>query len=796
MDNGAQQGTTDFRMATDSMAYDRAVSYNPQDDFDLEKNDISSIADFLSKPVRVATGAYSTTDVANDVLYSSSIHALFDAQTIWKNKIQGFLNFRGTVKFRLVINPTPFHAGFLRLCYFPAANLMPSSVISHRYGLIQKSQLPGCYLNLNSNFVELSVPYVTPYTYIERDQTTFGSWGDWGQVYLDVFTPLRTTSGPSTVEWTLWMSVEDVELSGMVQPQMDSSRPSRPARGIDCEANSGKGPISKIMSSGISLANSISEIPSLAPLVKPASWVLQAARGVADAFGWSKPTKDDGPDYYSRGLHWYMANSNGNDNAAPLSLRTDNRVSLITDAAPGTQDELSIEYLSSCWSYLEQISWDTSVLAGAELEAILIQPSLLTKFDGTPPNQRVSVPACLAPSLMYNNYRGSFEIRVRIVKTGFHTGSLSFTWTPGKLANPPTFADTSYMYREIVDIQTGSELVFTLPYLIPQDFVTINESIGVFSVHVVNALKAPSTVSDTIDLVWEIRGGKDLTWVNPTNKLAFAPLVWTADPAPPLMGEVEPQGVEVTNSGAAIVKTLASSQHTQPGIHHAMIANGELQMSLLDILKAYYSINWRNTYGIGTNGGRPSALATGLIYAVESTSGGIVSPECGGDMYSLISSFYAFRRGSIRYRVCNKDNTATNTNLRAMYIDRFDMIPDPLTLYTQPSVGTTWWSKFLADEPATLVYTGSSRMAQFPQDNGGIAVQTPFYSRYRYMANDFVYQNTPLPDTTTSGLVAFADQTAIGAKLTRAVGDDFQLSFFVGVPVLRLADVSNWINPA
>lgn len=234
-------------------------------DHDLEVNDIKDIADFLAKPMAVSTGTFTTANVWGDTLLSTDIFSLFNSQSIWTNKIQGFLNMRADVKLRLVINPTPFQAGMLRLSYFPCANQMQNEMNSHLLNRTTISQLPGAYLNLENNFVEVTVPYVAPTTFIERDQVASGSYVSWGQVLIHVFEILRTGTGPTSINWTLWMSLENLELSGMVQPQ--SAAPSsrkRKTRGLppqDAEANSGKGPIGKIMSSGAQLATDLGAIP-------------------------------------------------------------------------------------------------------------------------------------------------------------------------------------------------------------------------------------------------------------------------------------------------------------------------------------------------------------------------------------------------------------------------------------------------------------------------------------------------------------------------------------------------------
>ena len=182
-------------------------------------NDVKEIADFLAKPVPVGNGVFSTTNVWGDNLFNSDIYTLFKAQTIWVNKIQGFLSFRGDVKIRVVVNSTPFQAGLLRVSYFPCSDVLANEALMHRYNRQTISQMPGAYLNLQDNAVEVTIPYIAPPTFLERDVAS-PIVPSWGALYVDVFEVLRTGTGPTTVNFTVWMSIENLELSGQVYPQM------------------------------------------------------------------------------------------------------------------------------------------------------------------------------------------------------------------------------------------------------------------------------------------------------------------------------------------------------------------------------------------------------------------------------------------------------------------------------------------------------------------------------------------------------------------------------------------------
>ncbi len=778
VDGGDQQGTTTFSSDTKAVPYDRHSSQvDPMNDYDAETDDIKSIADFLAKPVSVASGTFSAANTWGASLFSSPILTLLNAQPLWLNKIQGFLNIRGNVKFRLVINPTPFQQGLLRLAYFPCANALPDSYNSHKFNRMTLSQLPGAYLNLNDNFCEITVPYLSPTAFLERDEIAAANYIDWGNVDINVFEIFRTGTGPTSVNWTLWMSIEDLELSGMVEPQMATVEPrKRRNRKLDCideETNSGKGPIAKIMSSGATLASKLSSIPSLAPMATPASWVFSALSSAAEALGWSKPTFSDGPSPIHRNLHSYMNNSDGNDSCAPLSLRTDNRISAITDASPGELDEMSINFIKSRWSYLYDFQWGAAATSGTLLTSFPVSPFNMKQSQVVNGQTIATTPPCAIFQELYGNWRGSFQMRVRLVKTGFHTGTIAFTWCPGTNAGTPSYTDTAYMYRHVIDIQSGSEWVLDLPYLPGQDFISTSAASGILMMHCVNPLLAPATCSPTVDVFIEVRGGDDLVYTAARNLYDPIPYV------PQCIYEAQGVDNEVKGEGTAL--TMSSRTHTLNSVHHAMIANGEIQLSVLDFLKAQVALRYATGISPSNLAGAPCLIPAGQIYAQRWNGLLNINAPLGGDLVSFIGSWYAFNRGSERFRFCPLDAANANVNFRAMLVTDMDTSGSQAVFNQTAGNGTAWSALLSATNGGPSPKTG--RFITVPRDNGGLAVQVPFYSRYRYLLNRWSSSLTStVSNWSNKGAVGLALSNGIAVTATRAVGDDFHFSFFLGIP--------------
>jgi hypothetical protein len=840
-------------------------------DSELETQEISSVADYLSKPIAVASGQFTTSNTWGDNLYSADITSLIMAQPMWANKLQGFLSMRGTVNLRLTINPNPFQAGLLKVSYFPCQNQMVQEATAHRYNRVTISQLPGPYISCQMDSVEMKVPYLAPTTFMQRDKLITNTHVSWGRVYIDVFEILTTgSSGPLAVNWTLWLSVEDLELSGQILPQALGKKVSNVT---DAESNSGKGPISMIMSSGAKLASSMSVIPSLAPLAKPAYWALTAASAAAEALGWSKPTVSEGPMFHATGASWFSTNVDSNDQCMPMSLTTDNKLIIATDSSPGQMDEMSFNFIKTRWSYFRETAWANTALAGSLLTDFAIGPQTFLGSHTVNGIPCVTAAPCAVFQEFFAQYRGSFEIRVRLVKTGFHSGTLAFGYLPGKASTPPTYIESAYCHRQIIDIQEGEEWCFNLPYLLPDDFTSIYEQMGRLFIYVVNPLVAPDTVGSTIYLMFEVRGGPDLVYNVPIQPGAvpFVPqALGGSDDSPPpnqkilpitekctlcfedvddprqliiaqmfdnddfrrLLAEqslipnlpyasllavvngvtlflakgtslicmqkvsdyisshfqhmdegesavFEPQGADTQETGEASCVTLSSSQHVSANVHHAALAHGEIMQSFTQLLKADWQILGKTSV---TEFAPIVVMASHRFYGTRYNGAVQSSPIIGGDPMSFIASWFLFHRGSIRYHFTSSSNviSGTDVNLRAILLN--ERVSVPFLYDGGLPANSSWLTKAISGQRGGS--SRSTRLLQISAVNGALPVQVPFYCSWRYGLNHIATSDavTYLSYTNDQSI---ALNWASGATVSygRSIGDDFQFSFFLGIPL-------------
>lgn len=137
----------------------------------MDPNHVNTVIDYLNKPVIVDQVTWATSATRGTILNNSPNNG-FNSWTyvsgvqMWVDKLKGFLGLRSTLCLRLEINGTPFHAGRLRLCYYPAADISDGKHKNHEGNFISLSQLPGVDIEASESAVTLRIPY----TSIARDR--------------------------------------------------------------------------------------------------------------------------------------------------------------------------------------------------------------------------------------------------------------------------------------------------------------------------------------------------------------------------------------------------------------------------------------------------------------------------------------------------------------------------------------------------------------------------------------------------------------------------------------------------
>lgn len=755
-----------------------------------------SIASFLAKPVPINTGFITPANLAASLLFKFDIAPTMLAQPIWADKLRGFMNVRGTARIRLQVNANPFQAGRIILCYIPQYRNSPESGSTHLTSLITITQLPHVEMSLQDTECELIIPYIAPTTHYNIQSTFY----DWGTVFCYIYSPLATGTGASQAAYTTWLSFDDFEFEVPIVPQSFSMRNKKDIikkyrvnavrSNLDSEVNEGKGPISSILSNVSSIAAGLYGIPMLSPIAGPAAWATNLASGVASAFGWSKPVFDTPPTRIYDTVHPYNANINEPDLVNNLGLFADNRTNIMPDVNLSGVDEMSLAFVKRQKAYFSTVNWTTTTLPGP-LFSFPVVPSFFSNSYPSQPFGATSVVNVVdrTPisflSKIFQYWRGSIEVTIKIVKTEYHTGRLIVAFSPQLAQTSITNSQTNYVHREVIDLRDGYEFVIKVPYCYNSMYLDSdqaqNDLYMMLQVNVLNELVAPDTCAQNVQLLFEVRCGPDYEVQVPRRFNQSPALIIT------------PQSGGSDQSELILDNCVGGSMIHDPSKMASQLCIGESVQSLLQVIKRYQRMRYQALLFTSSN----TINIWPYIFGGYRTTGVVgagTQAFVTGDFLGAISSCYAHSRGSVRYKMIGDFNyIAAGAELGAVECkmqpyDRLALPPIFISSQTPPQQGaqlSIGASEFVPNVSQPVSYDSSR--------NSGSAAQLPMYSRTFCRLNRLFFDNftgstlgprDPDISKFTLEIATTAPAWSSNCDLYRCVADDFHLSFWLGVPTM------------
>ncbi len=687
------------------------------------------IAKFLAKPMRVTSFTWASTAVKNDTLFSTgdtwTIPSAVDA---WIQKLKGFQGLRATLCLKLVFNATPFSAGRVRMAYYPCGDDNQRKATVHVSDAIPFSQLPGVNIDCNNPSGSLRMPYVTPTQYYNLTENSYS----WGSLYIKVVAPYRTDVGNAqSLTGTLWAWLEDVQLfgqthNGIVTQSVDlaSEKESRPISGFFAGVSSG--------------IRSLSSIPLLKPYLAQPLWVTEALKGAAFSLGWSKPNKAMLFTRNAIGSLQNMANSTGERAGNSLALSDDAKLAPIDTLCNNGEDEMSINFIKSRWSYNTTFTMTTANVVGDLLYEDLPCPYNFKKVVSATENYLLPV-AYL--SKFFSMYRGGFDYEIVFCKTGYHKGQVQITFQPG-VSIDASLAVSTYLYREIIDLETTNVVRFSVPYINGYEFLPCDVACGRMQIKVINPLQAPETVASTIDCLVYVRANDSLQFNKPI--------------APSLTTVYVTQSVDMANNDVLDLGFIGNSVNSTLNISSIARCGSEHVASWLQLLKRHH---------VMATGDLTLANPNIALNPYISTVNAAASPvgENINGRWSLLTSPFAFYRGSMEIIISESTVGAYSQVIR----------------YDENNTYAT--------SPILITNFGNDAITIANNINGGALIECPYYnvgrvSQVKYQQSIYEGVSFDAP----RGVISFPFNKTT-TTITQAAGDDFQLCFFVGIP--RLSNI-------
>lgn len=780
----ADDGVTNEKSYTTSVTKDRLVVED------------QGLASFFAKPAVIKQALWSTATAQGGNLHFFSPYTAMTAVVPWTDKLRGYALLRGTAVIRVQINANPFQQGKLLISWMPLLTALDSvgtTTYMQYLNLESKRMKPCVELDCSETSAILRIPYISPTSWIDVRTGDYS----WGRISIDVLSPLVVgAAGTTTVEYSVFLHFEDVEFAAPLYPQMNSKIKPKKFSGRSLnreEAKMETGPISAALALTSKVAGGLGAIPMLTPVMEPLSWVANAASGVAGAFGWAKPDNHGAATLMSQQYNPNMASADGLDMCYKLGLNEDHGVTLSNGDTIRDSDETSWAFLrtvetivgvttsSLAANYLPVgVTWAATDAAGTTLLSEYIGPQSGTytqrlKTDGLKVATYQIGPPIYYFSHMFNFWRGSICVKLKFVKTQFHTGRLMIIWTPGRgVLTTPSIADSTYSIRQILDVRDGNETCIQLPWLLPYNYVEVGQTYGKLDVIVLNPLRAPETVSQSVQILKYVSGGDDFEFAVPGYN--------GADPGNIAPGVFTPE----MNTGGSdeVIKeeVIGGAKEASYSSKEMEESIGEAFLSVKQLLNRYTP--W---YALAKTQATVMQFYPWYSSAVSQTIAGLTVPETGGDAFNWISPMYLFYRGNARVSVTTHQPTALTNGT--------EWSPSNIivtgTWYTGPVTGDP-------QGPSTILGVSESGSYNYildsPLSGNGIVVasagtgvtswQVPYSTRYKTSLNTTMRTSVITSDVTRArgALVLSSHALSTDYVAYRSFDDNFHLSFFLGCP--------------
>jgi len=745
-----------------------------------------SIIDFLAKPIVLFSNSFSVSDTFSFLQSTSMPLAAFTSAqgSLWTNKLLGYFGIRMDMRIRIVVNANRFQQGRYIVGWMPLGGNLPttsdfkSSLTNnmHMATLVQRTTVPHVEIDIaTQTSAELLIPFASVHNFYPLNAIAAGSRvGALGYLNVYPYSPLVAPTGSTVASYTVYVSFENVRLFGAASAQ--SGLQDREV------SNKMNGPISGVAKSFARGFREFANIPLLSSYASGAAWIADRIARTASIFGFSKPTQGDSISKMAILNNPAHSCVDGDSDVRPLSYHSKPATVPVKGMSGTDFDEMDFSYIVRKYSFFDSFSWTTS--STGALRGLQTTPNQFVTAGGA-----YSFPPVSFVSQFFTYWRGSLKFRFKFVKTEFHSGRLQFSFYPtdeiAALTDGP-----QYVNRVIVDIRDHVELELVIPYISRSPWTHRGNYTGLLEIEVVDALVAPSSVSNSITILVEIAGGDDVEFAIPSG-FSMQPTLFT-----PQSG-LDDNKIITMNIGNSIV--------TGNSVASSAFCMGDKVSSFRALLKRYTPILPTNR-----NAGNTARLVTSVISVTPDfipikdttpTSTGYL--QC--DIVGVVAMCYTFWGGSVRIKdifapglFSNPNSITTSNCASANFVPRASGTVSTLVVGT--AAGTV-----NVDENNHQVY-------QQIFNNNTVSLEIPQYTQNlkRNIADCWgsnpdvgaTYKNYQVGGGTLGnvlislpgGLTSVTPPAGYDVhNLFRSLGDDGDFSLFISIPPLVF--FTNQSNP-
>lgn len=765
-----------------------------------------SLAQFLSRPVRIFMRTWSVSDAAGSAITSFKPWKEFFNNTPIKYKLNNWAFIRCDLKLKILINASPFYFGAAMMTYQPCTNFAQAMVTSSSLNLITYSQRPRVMLYPQSNEgAEMTLPFFWPNQFARC--SVMSDFDAMGQIDLHYLTQLVSATGVSGagISFQVFAWAENVTLCGPTAALAMQAKDEYAPNGV----------VSAPASAIAAVANRMSKLPIIGKFAKATEIGASATSKIAKLYGFTDvPQIGDVQAYQPRAVP-AMSTTEIGFPTEKLTIDPKNELS-VDPAVAGlaSTDELAIESIAQKESYLTQFAWST---ANAPLD-LLFNTGLCPSYyynvvAGTQADSLLMTPLAWLGT-MFGYWRGDIILRFRFIASQYHKGRVRISYDPTGASYNDAYTESVVMTK-IVDLSVDTDVEMRIPFsqyvawcgthtaawmnaanlkwgTSASNFHEDTYSNGCLTIRCATALSAPVAVSTVRCLVF-VRGAENIEFAAPS--LAGTEML--------SMFSLQASEEMLENKGESGERQMVVGEIVHPNDHLYLTYMGEAIRSLRTLMRrkslwyiwnprgtsTNYNIEWFRfyrspfTFGYDTNG---IGTAKGLITPASNFNFNWTH----NNYLTYISGAFVGNRGSVNYIFSPVGGTQGGV------VQWLRVYRNP----TQFGMGTMGVSS--ASEPTNMdvwnwtnTDSGASGQALGTYVNNVVTVSVPMYSTRKFAPTSSYYSSASgdsLHDTSCNmeaeifaGDNLGANTTAMRVPISVSAGTDYTCLFFLNVPIYR-----------
>ena len=515
---------------------------------------------------------------------------------------------------------------------------------------------------------------------------------------------------------------------------------------------------------------------------------LRASSKAAQAFGFSSPFSEEDPQRVSLLANPYMANSDGSRPEVKLGISNSAKMEVLPGFAGSDLDEMNIEYMCNRPAFVFTSNWTTGTSPGTNLYSTSCGPNSFIVPGTVNTNTVSTMPPFSYLAQFFALWRADIVFTIKVVKTEFHTGRLEAVFNPGLPASYSSLAK-AYMSRQIMDLKECDTFVIKVPYVNLTPMESIEQGFGEFRINVVNSLNAPGSVSASVALLIEV-SAENVAFAQPVAH-SWAPINGTASGFTPqsYLSTFEYQSAIGMHPDMSQSEEVAPREkvYVMPGLEQTTKPFDALRHSNSECITSIKQLLTRNSITVDSTDyvtNTPKSVSylpwTVGAYALDGAAATITPSPFTGDYVSAFSSLFVLRRGSVRYFFNNTSPYGAGDTKSANYsCVSFNRIAFNAT--AQASLSTS---------SSTAAFMQNRYSDDKAVSGTALTVNVPQYSRTHSMgcAATFGTDTRVLDIGEPALLLRYSTTASIPGNFnyswSRMAGDDYQLGYFIGVPVV------------